>query len=81
MRHFQLVENNVCLCGQVSLQQFNEVGECSRVNVAGWLGALCLVLGPVRVCSRTRPHAFDPLVYMHPLNTDGSCHAFMLFFV
>ena len=27
-------------------------------------------IGPVRVCSHTRPHAFDPLVDMHPLNTD-----------
>lgn len=46
-------------------------GECCRVA-----GSPVPRTGPVRVCSRTRPHAFDPLVYMHPLNTDRGAATF-----
>lgn len=70
MRHFPLVENSVCLCGQVSLQQFHEVGECSLVNVAGWLGALCLALD-LFACVHVHGHVhLTPLCTWHPLNTD-----------
>ena len=81
MQRFQLVENSACRCVQVSFcssltRWVSATGERCRVA-----GSPVPCVGPVRVYSHTQPHTFDPLVYMHPLNTQTGelTHSSVLF--
>ena len=58
-----MVEKCLHVCPGIFVQQFNEVGGCSWVNVVGWLGALCLVLD-LSACIHIHGH-----VHLTPLWT------------